>query len=544
MRVSRFHIILWTVISVILAGCSGPIEPDNLEPVLEMLPAQDITRTEAVVSARIHKRGTGQPTYAVFRYGATDGPELEAVPEDPTADMATARLSNLRPGTTYFCRLDAGTSTAALHSATITFTTQPNEAPTVSAPAALSTGPLGIIVEFEIVSDGGEAVSQAGCEVTQVNTGVTSRLYLPSEELATGPHRLNIGGLELMSTYSITPFASNPIGETRGLPLEYTTSNSIVLKEAGTLAAVFEGTSRVELPLLTVSGPMNGDDFRFLRHLLGAPSYEPAIESAVSELNLTDAHIVEGGGSYNGSRFTETDMVSTDLFADCAALRGIILPATATVLARNAFARCRALESLTVSAAIASVLPSEECTSLINIMVSAANTGFTAVDGVLFNREVSEILWFPLGKDGEYTLPPTVTSIGENAFYGTSITSLGIPPSVTAIGRGAFAGSSLTEISLPDNITNVSEGMFQNCSTLTTVRLGTGTRYIGNYAFDGTALTDIYAGATTPPFAADEAFVNGNSTICGGCTLHVPAGCRQVYRLHRKWGLFGSIIEY
>ena len=261
-------------------------------------------------------------------------------------------------------------------------------------------------------------------------------------------------------------------------------------------------------------------------------------------LDLTDAHIVKGGYSYDGSRFTETDIVSTGLFADCVALREIILPATATVLARNAFARCCSLEKLTVSASVASIWPSEECTSLSNIIVSAANSYFAAIDGVLYNNDVTQIIWLPLGKTGQFSLPPTVTSIGENAFYGTGITSLEIPLSVTSISRGAFAGSALREISFPDNIANIAESLFQNCRDLSAVHLGTGTRYIGNYAFDGTSVKDIFVAATTPPFVADQAFVNGSSTICGICTLHVPAGCRQTYRLHKKWGLFEKIEEF
>lgn len=73
---------------------------------------------------------------------------------------------------------------------------------------------------------------------------------------------------------------------------------------------------------------------------------------------------------------------------------------------------------------------------------------------------------------------------------------------------------------------------------------GSGTRYVGNYAFDGTALADLYAGATVPPFVAAEALVNGSTTLPQTCVLHVPAGCKKIYRNHKNWGLFERIEEY
>ena len=123
------------------------------------------------------------------------------------------------------------------------------------------------------------------------------------------------------------------------------------------------------------------------------------------------------------------------------------------------------------AAGIATLLPSADCPSLRAIEVSAANTDFSSVDGVLFNHTGTDILWFPLGKTGTFTLPSTVTKIGENAFAGTGITGLVIPPTVTEIGRGAFAGSALEEISLPDNMSNISEGMFQGCAHLSLIHI-------------------------------------------------------------------------
>ncbi|MDE6271043.1 MAG: leucine-rich repeat domain-containing protein [Muribaculaceae bacterium] len=535
--------LLWAIFAV---GCSDPAKPDNLEPTIELFDAAEITRTEAVISARVHVQGTGRLDYVTFHYGETGNISREANAEDADSPILICHLKDLKPGTAYSWYVVGGTSTATIRTETHTFTTVPNERPVVSPLVALSTGPVGLVAAFDIVDDGGERITSAGCEIQDKSTLAMSRVYLPPAALAQGKQRLHIGNLSLLSTYIITPFASNAIGESKGQSLEFTTRSSIVLGAAGELPALFEGSDRVDLETMTVSGPMDGDDFRFLRMLLGAPVQpgELSVKSAVTDADLADATIVEGGGPYDGSRYTVADEISTGLFADCVKLRDIALPATATVLARDAFARCTSLESLTLAAEITSVLPSAGCTSLNSIEVSAANGHYTAVDGVLFNKEVTGILWFPLGKTGAYALPPSVTAIGEDAFAGTGITSLEIPPSVTAIARGAFAGSSLMEIILPDNLTNISEGMFQGCAALAGVHLGAGTEYVGNYVFDGTALKDLYVAAPVPPFAAPEAFANRLSSITQGCTLHVPAGCRPVYRNHSVWGQFSSIVEF
>ena len=67
--------------------------------------------------------------------------------------------------------------------------------------------------------------------------------------------------------------------------------------------------------------------------------------------------------------------------------------------------------------------------------MDALNSVYSSVDGVLFNKSQTTLIQYPGGKAGSYTIPNSVTSIGDYAFSGcTSLTSVTIPNSVTSIG--------------------------------------------------------------------------------------------------------------
>ena len=83
------------------------------------------------------------------------------------------------------------------------------------------------------------------------------------------------------------------------------------------------------------------------------------------------------------------------------------------------------------------------------------------------------------------TIPNSVTSIGEGAFYGCSwLTSIEIPNSVTSIGESAFAEcSGLTSIEIPNSVTSIGEYAFAYCSGLTSIEIPNSVTSIGEYAF-------------------------------------------------------------
>ena len=84
------------------------------------------------------------------------------------------------------------------------------------------------------------------------------------------------------------------------------------------------------------------------------------------------------------------------------------------------------------------------------------------------------------------TIPDSVTSIGDSAFYDcSSLQSVTIPDSVTSIGDSAFNGcSSLQSVTVPDSVTSIGGSAFRGCSSLQPVIIPDSVTSIGNHAFE------------------------------------------------------------
>lgn len=109
--------------------------------------------------------------------------------------------------------------------------------------------------------------------------------------------------------------------------------------------------------------------------------------------------------------------------------------------------------------------------NLKNITVSKKSKHFTAIDNVLYSKNIDVVYFVLKTLSGEFTLPDSVTSIGSTAFYGyTGLTSITIPDSVTDIGLYAFGGcTGLTSVKIGKEVTSVGGFAFSNCHKLTSI---------------------------------------------------------------------------
>lgn len=116
-----------------------------------------------------------------------------------------------------------------------------------------------------------------------------------------------------------------------------------------------------------------------------------------------------------------------------------------------------------------------DCFYFSQINIDENNPNYSSDQGVLYNKDKTELLIYPRNKqDTSFQVPQTVTKICERAFYNCSaLTSIKIPTTCSSIGDFAFYGCSNLTIVDSENISQISIGQsaFENCYKLNDFKL-------------------------------------------------------------------------
>ena len=128
----------------------------------------------------------------------------------------------------------------------------------------------------------------------------------------------------------------------------------------------------------------------------------------------------------------------------------------------------------------------DECQKLTNIEVDLNNQTYASQDGVLYNKEKTSLIKCPAGKTGTLVIPDGVTDIIQLAFNGCEeLTNITLPDSITEIGYFTFGGCyGLTSITIPDSVKRIRNQAFYYCTGLTSVTIGKSVTSIGSNAFE------------------------------------------------------------
>lgn len=127
--------------------------------------------------------------------------------------------------------------------------------------------------------------------------------------------------------------------------------------------------------------------------------------------------------------------IGTEAFYQCVDIVSISLPDTITEIESSAFYKCYSLSAINLTKNIRKIgeNPFFRCTSLDSIIVDRENEDYSDIDGVLFNKDQTELIAYPEGKqEVSYNIPSSVISISDGAFgYKTNLKTIFIPSGVT-----------------------------------------------------------------------------------------------------------------
>ena len=169
-------------------------------------------------------------------------------------------------------------------------------------------------------------------------------------------------------------------------------------------------------------------------------------------------------------------------FVSCDSLTSINIPNSVTTIGNWGFGACKSLTSITIPNSVVTIIGNPFKGWHGNLYNESK--AFIYEDHVLFNKNKTTLIAY-IAKETNYTIPNSVTTIGEEAFGGCkSLVNINIPNSVTTIGRGAFKGcKSLISINIPNSVTTIGSGAFVRCDSLTSINIPNSVTTIGKLAF-------------------------------------------------------------
>ena len=237
----------------------------------------------------------------------------------------------------------------------------------------------------------------------------------------------------------------------------------------------------------------------------------------------------------NGAFFGCSDLTSVTIpnsvtsigdaaFSECKGLTSVTIPNSVTFIGNDAFFGCSGLTSVTIPNSVTSIgkWAFHGCSGLTSVIVENGNPKYDSRNNC---NAIIEIATNTLLYGCNNTvIPNSVTSIGEDAFYGCSgLTSVSIPNSVTSIGDYAFFRcNGLTSVTIPNSVTSIGMSAFSDCSGLTSVTIPNSVASIGSYAFRNcSGLTSIIVENGNPKYDSrnncNAIIETATNTLLHGC---------------------------
>lgn len=219
----------------------------------------------------------------------------------------------------------------------------------------------------------------------------------------------------------------------------------------------------------------------------------------IKNININENVIYIGSSSFACSEVNNVNISNTvrtigcSAFWGCSSLKSVEIPNGVETIGTQAFAGC-SITSITIPSSVVKIdCAFNFCEYITNFSVAINNKNYSSKDGVLFNKDMSNLIKYPVGNERtEYVIPKGVKTIGETAFEDSyNLTNIKISDSVITIENQAFGGcSNITEIEIPNSVNSIGDGAFANCM-LTTIVIPNSVKYIGKGSFNCDSLINI-----------------------------------------------------
>jgi hypothetical protein len=287
------------------------------------------------------------------------------------------------------------------------------------------------------------------------------------------------------------------------------------VETAGTLPTLIPEEKKNHIVQLTLTGNLNGTDFRLIREMAGNDYLGQPTRGLLKKLDISGANIVEGGEKYldtdrvnsstgnytqmGGDFFhfgTQNNVLGNSLFAGCGKLEEIVLPNSITSIGEYVFWYCLNLKALEIPKNVSSISLNFVYgqNKLSKLTVAEGNMTYSSPANSNALMQGSKLVFgiqntqipegttviganaFASHGPWQVTLPEGVTTIESYAFSQTSLGILNMPSTLTTIGPGAFEGcwQQLRSFTLPKSVTSIDGSAFLHCSNLTEMKVEEG----------------------------------------------------------------------
>lgn len=166
------------------------------------------------------------------------------------------------------------------------------------------------------------------------------------------------------------------------------------------------------------------------------------------------------------------------------------IPNTVKTIGNNAFSNCFNLANINIGSNVTSIGKDVFLNSvkLENIVVDENNAYYSSLDGILFNKDKTILIFCPRANlKTNYVMPNTVKEISPSAFYycNNIVGTITLSESLEIIGDSAFYNCNKIKgkLVIPDSVISINNSAFYSCAGIQGIKLSEKLQTIGTSAF-------------------------------------------------------------